>query len=181
MTWPPRDTLLQAAALALLILTLVQSARLFVARGLPRWRIARHRRTGARGEVRARKLLEAQGYTIEAEQVTRRYELRVDGLPHPVPLRADYLVRRAGRAFIAEVKSGAESARIGNAATRRQLIEYRLAFDVDGILLVDAYAGRIVEVELPKTQPPPPTKTALVVCVLLTLAGLALWWLARGG
>ena len=167
-----------SVAVALLALSLLQTARLVIAQQKPRWRIAKHRKSGARGEKRARRLLEAQGYTIEAEQVTRRYELRVDGLPHPVPLRADYLVSRAGRAFIAEVKSGAESARIGNAATRRQLIEYRLAFDVDGILLVDAYAGRIVEVELPRAKPAPPTRTALVVCLLLA-AGAALWWLAR--
>jgi hypothetical protein len=181
MTWPPHETLLQAAALALLVLSLLQSARLFVAKRLPRWRIARHRKTGARGEARARKLLEAEGYAIEAEQVTRRYELRVDGLPHPVPLRADYLVRRDGRAFIAEVKSGAESARIGNAATRRQLIEYRLAFDVDGILLVDAYAGRIVEVELPRVRSAPQTRSTLFVWVLFALAGAVVWWLSRGG
>ncbi len=141
--------ILEALVLVLVVLVAVQSARLFIAKARPRWRIERHRRAGARGEAWARRFLTSQGYAVEAEQVTTRYELRVNGVPQSVPLRADYLVRRAGRLFVAEVKAGADAARIGNSATRRQLLEYRLAFDVDGVLLVDAHGKQIIEVELP--------------------------------
>lgn len=179
MTLPELDQkVLWALALGLGFLTVVQTARLFVARERPRWRIAKHRQSGARGEVRARQLLEAHGYTIAAEQVTGRYELRVDGEPHPVLLRADFLVEKAGRSYIAEVKSGADSARVGNSATRRQLLEYRLAFPVDGILLVDAFAGRIVEIELPGPEPEASTSPCVLWLVALAaLAGAALWML----
>ncbi len=179
MTLPELDQrALWALALGLGLLTVVQTARLFVARGRPRWRIAKHRQSGARGEVRAKKLLEEHGYTITAEQVTGRYELRVDGEPHPVLLRADFLVERSGRSYIAEVKSGADSARVGNSATRRQLLEYRLAFPVDGILLVDAFAGRIVEIELPNEGLAEEAGPSLYWLVALAAAaGGALWLL----
>ncbi len=50
---------------------------------------------------------------------------------------------------MAEVKTGAAAPQLSTAATRRQLLEYRVAFDVDGVLLVDAEAGRVQRVVFP--------------------------------
>jgi hypothetical protein len=58
---------------------------------------------------------------------------------------------RVGR-YIAEVKTGRAAVRLDTAATRRQLLEYRVAFDVDGVLLVDAEAGEIRLVEFPLSR-----------------------------
>ena len=49
---------------------------------------------------------------------------------------------------MAEVKTGTYAPRLETAATRRQLLEYGVAFDVDGVLLVDADVGEIRLVEL---------------------------------
>jgi hypothetical protein len=61
---------------------------------------------------------------------------------------------------------------LSSAATRRQLLEYRLAFDVDGVLLVDVETGEVSEVEfnLPTEIRPPPWDLRL----LWLAAGIAL-------
>ena len=63
-------------------------------------------------------------------------------------LRADLLVTRNGRRYVAEVKTGRTAPRLDCAATRRQLLEYRIAFGVDGVLLVDAESDCVIVVEL---------------------------------
>ncbi|NOU32782.1 MAG: hypothetical protein HOO96_33165, partial [Polyangiaceae bacterium] len=111
-----------------------------------RARSARARARGARavwGEARAVELLADAGYAVVDAQVRRRWLLSVDGEDFPVDLRADYLAEKEGALFVAEVKTGGAAPQLSTAATRRQLLEYRVAFDVDGVLLVDAEAGRV--------------------------------------
>jgi hypothetical protein len=102
-------------------------------------------RAGA-GEREAAGLLAQAGFAVLAAQVSASYDVEVDGARVEVPLRVDYLVRRDGRRYIAEVKTGDVAPRIGTAATRRQLLEYLVAFDVDGVLLVDAERGTVHDV-----------------------------------
>ena len=56
-----------------------------------------------------------------------------------------YLATRGSRRFVAEVKTGALAPSLDHAPTRRQILEYCAAFDVDGALLVDAEQGRVRE------------------------------------
>jgi hypothetical protein len=68
--------------------------------------------------------------------------------------------------------------KIETAATRRQLLEYRVAFDVDGALLVDADRGRVSTVTFPRLEervsPGAPPSRWLVVLAALALAAAAL-------
>ncbi len=64
-------------------------------------------------------------------------------------MRADYLGSRSGRQFVAEVKSGKVAPRLDTASTRRQLLEYWAAFQVDGILLVDGETRQVHEIAFP--------------------------------
>lgn len=131
-------------------------ARASLRRGL-RLRQAR----GAAGERRAEALLAALGYDIVGRQVRARYGLDVDGDAHDVDLRADYLVAREGQRFVAEVKTGRLAPRLDTPATRRQLLEYRVAFDVSGVLLVDAEAGAVRTVTFPLPDASETTRGAL--------------------
>ena len=115
-----------------------------------RRRIAKHRALGRRGEARALTLLSKAGYAIEAEQVSSHLKVEVDGALQTCLVRADFIVKRRGRRYVAETKGGHLSASITTAATRRQLLEYTLAFDTDGVLLVDAARGAIHEVSFPQ-------------------------------
>ena len=101
------------------------------------------------GEERAAGWLEEHGYTIVGAQVLVDHPVRIDDRTVVIALRADYLVERGGARYVVEVKTGALAPRIETSATRRQILEYRIAFDVDGVVLVDAETGRVHEVSFP--------------------------------
>jgi hypothetical protein len=101
----------------------------------------RARRRAARamdGEATARLLLEAHGYEIRGEQVRGSWSLTVDGETFDFGVRADLVVARDGELLVAEVKTGMLAPDPTFGPTRRQLLEYQLVFEVDGVLVVDA-------------------------------------------
>lgn len=142
----PRDTLVTTdwVVAGLCMLALVQTLRLAWMRTREARRIRQHRTQGARGEKEARRALRAAGYAILAEHPRGSWVVRVDGTPIEIELCPDFLVERRGRRFIADAKTG-KSATIEHAATRRQLLEYHRAFDVDGVLLVGPAGVQRVE------------------------------------
>ena len=109
----------------------------------------RRQRVAADAEWRAELLLEDAGFAVVDRQVPGRWPVSVDGVEREVALRADLLVERDGELWIAEVKSGAQAPRPDLPETRRQLLEYLLAFDVVGVLLVDMQAEVIRTVDFP--------------------------------
>lgn len=143
------DELLRAGvvlALALLsFVVLVFALRAWARRIRIRARSAR----AYAGEKEAAAMLRARGYAILKSQVAVEYPIEIDGETIAMGLRADYLVAKNGERFIAEVKTGSQATRIDTAATRRQLLEYEVAFDVDGVLLVDADAERVHTIAFP--------------------------------
>ncbi|AKF04082.1 hypothetical protein [Sandaracinus amylolyticus] len=120
-----------------------------VARAWRRLRARSRQLRARRGERDAERLLARAGWIVEARQVARTLRFEVDGAPAEAHVRCDLLVRRGARRCVAEVKTGALAPRLDHAPTRRQLLEYRLAFDVDGVLLVDAESERVMEVRFP--------------------------------
>ena len=135
------------AALASLF-ALVQTVRLVWGRFSRSWASRARVRRAMDGEMRAEPMLRRAGYEVLERQVRTRWTVYADGEPLEVGLRADLLVQRAGRRYVAEVKTGKLAPRLDHAPTRRQLLEYRVAFGVDGVLLVDAEAGDVKVVEL---------------------------------
>lgn len=101
------------------------------------WRSRRRMNRAVRGEQRATKLLEKAGWRVVDSQVGHTWTVEVGDGSIDVDLRADHIVERSGRSCVAEVKTGAEAPSVSTAATRRQLLEYHAAFEVDGVLLVD--------------------------------------------
>jgi Holliday junction resolvase-like predicted endonuclease len=133
----------------LVVLLLLQTARLVYARGLSARRMERNRILGATGERVAERLLLSEGFDIVERQTLGGYHFKVDGEETAVNLRADFIVKKEGKVLLVEVKGGEESAKATVRGTRRQLLEYTLAFRIDGILLLDAARTRIIEVEFP--------------------------------
>jgi hypothetical protein len=135
----PQDWLVVVLALLLFV------AALLWWRALGRvGRANRHRNQVARrGEADAERLLLRAGYRVIDRQVTGRWTFLVDGEEVEVRCRADLIVEARGRRFVAEVKTGGRAPDPTHPATRRQLLEYTLAFDVDGVLLVDMAGARI--------------------------------------
>lgn len=152
------ETLAVVAALLALVAVLTN----VVERASRRRAFRLRRERGAAGEARAEALLTDLGYSVLGRQVSLRYDLDVDGAPHPVDLRADFVVSLDDRRYVAEVKTGRQAPRLDTPATRRQLLEYRIAFDVSGVLLVDAEQEtvRAVTFPLPPAEVPVASKLA---------------------
>jgi hypothetical protein len=131
------------------ILALGVVCGLLLSRARTRHRTARSRALGRRGQDRAVHILAAAGYRIVGTEVVADGAILVDGETVTYRVRADFLVRRWFRRYVAEVKGGPDSAAPENRATRRQLMEYARVFRVSGVLLVDANAGRVRRVEFP--------------------------------
>lgn len=145
------DPALVRVALAILLLLLGAWIALRLARWWRSWTGRRAQRRGTGAEARAWKLLERRGFRLLDVQVPGTMQLRVDGEVRSFRVCADAVVegpgRRSDRRWVAEVKTGA-AARVSCRSTRRQLLEYALCFDVEGVLLVDPDAGTIVSIEL---------------------------------
>ncbi len=144
----PRETLAFFGA-ACLAIVLLQALVLAFGRWRRRRRSTLRMEHAIRGEERAAVWLGELGYAILGAQVAVEHSVRVDDRVVAIALRADYLVERAGVRYVVEVKTGALAPRIETSATRRQMLEYRIAFDVDGVLLVDGETGAVHEVTFP--------------------------------
>lgn len=129
--------------LGVLVLLLLLVFRL-VSRQMKR-RVRDHARIGRRAESEGYRLLERRGFKLVERQALAEVVVEVDGEAQVFTVRADALVEREGRRFVAEIKSG-ESATVTSRATRRQLLEYAYAFGVDEVLLVDPAEGRVSRV-----------------------------------
>ena len=136
-----------ALAGALLALILTRLARQW--RGS--WRAQRRASRSLAGEDNAARLLRRAGFRIVAAQARTSWTPLIDGEPYETELRADFLVEADGELLVAEVKTGAEAPRLATAATRRQLLEYHVAFAADGVLLVCPERGSIHRIEFPLT------------------------------
>ena len=135
-------------------------------------------RRGLDAEAGAEKLLRKQGYRVLGRQVRGSYEALVDGSAWSVELTADYLVRRDGSDMVVEVKTG-DGARLGYADTRRQMLEYQLAFGVNTVILLDADRGRLQEVTFPLEQAGEARASVggwLGVAAMALVCAGVLWW-----
>jgi len=134
---------------------------LMIARWWRRWRGSRRARRRAgraiAGEDTAAGMLARAGFRIVGRQVRVWWSPTIDGVPCETELRADYLVEADGEVLVAEVKTGEQAPQLSTAATRRQLLEYSIAFGAfgahgaRGVLLVCPELGTISRVEFPLT------------------------------
>ncbi|MCS6900390.1 MAG: PD-(D/E)XK nuclease family protein [Polyangiaceae bacterium] len=142
------DLLLSLAALFALV-AVVQTVRILWLRGEPSRRARRRVARALQGEREAERLVQEQGYRILAVQPEYTWQLLVDGRPAQVILRPDLVLEREGRRYIADVKTGHSAPDPLSSATRRQLLEYLVACQVDGVLVVDVEARRIRSLVFP--------------------------------
>jgi hypothetical protein len=117
----------------------------------PRRLLRERRLRGRLGEEQAAALLERAGYRVLASQHAGSFTALVDGEAWTFALRADYLVRGRDGLYLAEVKTGEVAPRLQHGPTRRQLLEYSLAFrdHISGVLLVAPEHGEITRVSFP--------------------------------
>ena len=127
-------------------------------------------RRGLKLEQKAAKFLISRGFTILGEQVEYQHSYFVNGKKTTSTINIDYLVERKEKVFGVEVKSGKSAISIKNRSTRRQLLEYAIAIDCDGIFLLDMENKdlQLIEFQFPSIPDTPRANKGL----LLTLISL---------
>jgi hypothetical protein len=142
----------------LLVVAVVLLALAMLGWWLAHTRVRRHnsrrQQIAFAGEDAADGVLAAHGYEVLDHQVTVEFPMFLDDEEIWVHNRADRVVRRGGRIFVADVKTGDRATDPTNPSTRRQLLEYWLSHEADGVLLVDMNARTVTEVRFP-TFPEP--------------------------
>ena len=107
---------------------------------------------GNKGEFKARKFLEKNGFQIIDEQTNLTSTISLNDKPFDISMRADYLVERNGKRAIVEVKTGKRAIEPLNIHTRRQILEYACFYDVDEVYLFDAENMDLVKYEYPQFE-----------------------------
>lgn len=115
------------------------------------WCMSRRFKRGEAAEKKAVRFLQRQGYRILAAQLEETITVYVDGVPQKSKVRADYFVRKGRKKYIVEVKSGQQgTVRLPN--VRRQLLEYKLVYRPDGVLLLDMEHRTLQEIRFAYTD-----------------------------
>src|SRR5690554_4510347 len=102
--------------------------------------------TARKGEKDAISFLNKAGYDIVDIQKKQPITIYIDDKPYSSYVQADFLVSKAGKKYVCEVKTGKKT-RATNALVRRQLLEYYLVFNPHGILLLDMENGTLKKIE----------------------------------
>jgi len=98
-------------------------------------------------EKDAEKILRKNGYTIIDVQKSKPLLITIGDKIHRYLVRIDYLARKRGKIYVVEVKSGEKIPYITNRETRRQMLEYYLAYQPSGIILLNMKTKTISEVK----------------------------------
>ncbi len=104
---------------------------------------------GRKAEIDAVRFLEKKGYRILSSQDRKSYIIKVDDKSEEVTVIADFIVKKNGKIYVVEVKTGKEAPSVRTSSTRRQLLEYFYTFRPDGIILLDMNADKVHTVEFP--------------------------------
>lgn len=92
---------------------------------------------GNKLELQAKNFLKSKGYTIVDYQSTYQHKYLEDGEVQYADIQPDYIVKKNGKKYIVEVKSGSQAISARNKSTRRQLLEYDYVVENDGVFLLD--------------------------------------------
>ncbi|MDK2896603.1 MAG: hypothetical protein PWP04_723 [Candidatus Atribacteria bacterium] len=107
---------------------------------------------GRKAEREAVSFLQQKGYQILQEQVEKNFFLRVDGQKVKCNVRADFLVKKGRKLFVAEVKTGHQATNYTRPTVRRQLLEYYWVYQTKGVLLVDGENWQIRQIDFPQSS-----------------------------
>ena len=132
-------------------------------------------------EKEAEKILKKNGYAIIDAQKSKPLLITIGDKIHRYLVRIDYLARKRGKVFVVEVKSGEKIPYITNRETRRQMLEYYLAYQPCGILLLNMKNKSISEVKFQFESTRRQKAIKLVYFLAGAIFSLVLYYLLQGG
>ncbi len=154
---------------------------------LDRMQRLRRSRRAVSGEVKARSWLGKNGFTILGEQQSLFCTMLVDGRPVEYEVCADFVVERNGERAIVEVKTGG-AAQPSSPKTRRQILEYAMAYGVNRAYMFDGDRSTLHEMVFHVVPPSYAPRAKRVTGWQIGLAGFLLgvlctaavvWWLTQ--
>lgn len=148
----------------------------FAGRALLSMKMSRRVELAQFSEKEAEELLKKKGFRIIGKQKQADIVTYIDGKPNLGFVRADFLVEKNGKKFVAEVKAGELVSDPTEPSTRRQLLEYKFAYKPYGILLVNMLDKSIhkIDFELPSYAEDKIFKLILGALVVIIVLGI-LW------
>jgi Holliday junction resolvase-like predicted endonuclease len=129
-----------------------------------------------RAESAAGRLLQKTGYRIIDTQKRVQVKTKIDGELFRNTIIADFLVKKNGKTFLVEVKTGKQTEKITSPSIRRQLLEYFLVFRPDGLILLDMTEKKLHQVEFElENRFGPPWALFLRYTIFFLLGALTTW------
>lgn len=115
----------------------------YLAKFKRRSKLLSHVHEGIKGEMHARDYLKRHGFRIIKEQAHSEQVMIIDGERTTFTLRADFIVSKNGKRYIVDAKSGIEGSQPASMPTRRQLLEYYLYYNVNGVYLYNSRENKL--------------------------------------
>ncbi|WP_430810258.1 MULTISPECIES: hypothetical protein [unclassified Carboxylicivirga] len=148
------------------------------------WQERKVRKRFERGnklELQARNFLKSKGYTIVDYQGNYEHHYIENGERHTASIQPDYIVKKNGRKYIVEVKSGFQAISARNKNTRRQLLEYDYVVENDGVFLLDMENHQMKLVQF-KSKMERRSGRLLKAIIITALVGMAIpYWQIKVG
>lgn len=164
--------LLTITIIALAVLIIKYKVKAFLQERKVRKRFER----GNRLELQAKNFLKNKGYTIIDYQSTYKHQFIEDGEVQCVEIQPDYIVKKNGKKYIVEVKSGSQAISARNKSTRRQLLEYDYVVENDGVFLLDMENRQLKLIRF-KSKAQKRSGRLLKVAIITAIIGLAIpYW-----
>lgn len=120
-----------------LFLFILLLARIVFVNWLKKRRGLKKMKVGKKMETKAKKVISQAGFKKIRYQENFFYGLKVNDEEVKIACIPDFVAEKNGDKCVIEVKWGASAPKIGNAATRRQLLEYHHAIQPDRLFLLD--------------------------------------------
>ncbi len=134
---------------------------------------------GLKLEQKAASFLVSKGFTIIDEQVEYQHTYLINGEEHSSKINIDYLVEKNAKVFVVEVKSGKSAISIKNRSTRRQILEYAVTIDCDGIYLLDMENKELQLIEFQFSNTEVKSKSNKLLLALVSLVFVLLYIIYR--
>jgi hypothetical protein len=122
----------------------------------------------------AEALLKKRGFRIIDKQKRADVITYIDGKPNLGYVQADLIVEKDGKRYVAEVKAGELVSDPTEPSTRRQLLEYKFAYEPYGILLVNMLDKTIhkIDFEVPKYGEDKIFRLILTALIVIIVLGI---------
>ncbi|WP_075590536.1 hypothetical protein [Labilibacter marinus] len=127
-------------------------------------------------ELDAKKFLKSKGYSIVDYQSTYEHKYMVDGTPEYAEIQPDYIVKKKGKKYIVEVKSGTSAISARNRNTRRQLLEYDYVVENDGVFLLNMENRDLKLIQF-KSKAEKRSRKLIKAVIIIGIVGIAIpYW-----